>query len=57
MHFNFPHYVPRKLKFIYPINVYTGKTQSIHQIIKSSNKNGLLRAEISHHIFMDDEPG
>jgi hypothetical protein len=57
MHFNFPHSVPGKLKFICPINVYTGKTQSIHQIIKSSNDNGLLRAEISHHLFMDDEPG
>jgi hypothetical protein len=30
---------------------------SNHQIIKSSNNYGLLRAEISHHLFMDDESG
>jgi hypothetical protein len=30
---------------------------SNHQIIKSSNNYGLLYAEISHHLFMDDESG
>ena len=50
MHFNFPHYVPGKLKFIYRINVYSEKNQTIHQVI-----NGLLHSKNYRLLCLDDE--